>query len=141
MRHDPLCALLKLHRLAMDRARHDLAERMQAERQAQAALRQAGAELDRQVTEAGHLAQNTGWADAFALWLPRGQAAMQASRDAAARADAAMASARATLGQVRAMARATEDLLARRMAEKAQALARQEQMLLDEAGQRQSGKR
>ena len=139
MQRDPLSALLKLHRLSVDRARRDLAEHLQAERQAEAALHQAGAELHQQATEAGHLAQNAGYADAFALWLPRGQAAVQASRDAVARAEAATASARTTLGRLRAAARATEDLIGRRRAAKALTLARKEEAVLDEAGQWRGG--
>jgi flagellar export protein FliJ len=140
MRRDPLQVLSRLRHLSVDEARRALAARLQDEGRAGAALRDASAELHRQAAISADLVRDAGWADAFATWLPRGQTTAQAARDALARAETATELARAGLGMARAQARATEELLARRAREKTLMLARKEQALLDEAGQRRRGR-
>jgi flagellar export protein FliJ len=136
MRRDPLLALLRVRRLSVDEARRDLAARLEDERSAAQALHEAAGEPGRQAAAIRDLARDAPWPDAYALWLPRGQAAIRKARDALTQAETAAQNARAHLGLACAKAKATEDLLARRARDRALILARKDQAVLDEAGQR-----
>jgi flagellar export protein FliJ len=135
MAREPILALLKLRRLAVEEARQGLAGCLAREDAAERALAESEAILHREMLAAQSSASD-GEVEAFAAWLPQGRQAVRRAQEARDSAAAETALARAALTLARSAAEAVDNLVEqRRLAEGAEALKR-EQAVLDDIGQR-----
>lgn len=127
-----LATLLRLRRLEVLTAQRELAERLEAVQMAQLAVAAAAARLDAEGMAAVPHAGD------FMAWLPRGLAQLRARETELARAEAAAEGARGALLAARTAENATEALHAEARREAARAVARKDQMRLDEIAARRS---
>ncbi len=127
-----LNALARLRALALDEARRILAERIDTEAAAFAALRDAEATMARERQAAQALGTGDALVAAFAAWLPRGRAAIARSATAHDAALAATARARAALGAARSAAEAVDLVIAQHDTAATRAVGRRAQAALDE---------
>jgi flagellar export protein FliJ len=135
MARDPLVPLLKLRRLAVDDARHSLADCLAREDATEKALAEAEGALERE-TLAAQSSASDGEVEAFAAWLPYGRLAVQKAQSARDAAAVETTLGRAALTLARSAAEGVEKLIEQhQQAREAEAAAR-ERAVLDEAGQR-----
>ncbi len=136
MPREPLAAILRVRRLALDQATRELAECLRVETatgRAVAAVEQAIAQEQK---AASSLAGDDLVVEMFGAWLKRARQDLRAAVDARERAEAETARARAVVAAARAAVAAIESELARKAAEQDAAAARREQQVLDEVAQR-----
>jgi flagellar export protein FliJ len=137
MNRDPLEALLRLRRIAVDKARHDLADCLRAESDAEARVAAIAASIEHEAEVATDLSAGDAEVEAFAAWLRRIRPTQRAAEAAADEATAETAEARAALAMARAGVRAAEEMQSHR-ADAARAEAeRAAQRELDEAARRE----
>ncbi len=110
MKRDPLEALLRLRRMAVDKARHDLADCLRAESEAQARVADIAASIEHEAEVATDLSTGDAEVEAFAAWLRRIRPTQRAAEVAAQEATAEIAEARAALAMERAAVRAAEEM-------------------------------
>jgi len=136
MKRDPLEALLRLRRVAVDKARHDLADCLRAESEARANVMVITASIEREAEVATDLSSGDAEVEAFAAWLRRIRPTQRAAEAAADEATAETAEARAALAMARAAVRVVEEMESHH-ADAARAEAeRAAQRELDEAARR-----
>jgi hypothetical protein len=131
MRRRALQVVLRLRHLAVDEAKRALAEHLAAETSAEAAEQAAQSAIRREAEVASALEAGDGAVEAFAAWLPRGQAALDQARRRREEVDLAVTRTRA----------AVERLLATQDAAQAAEGARREQAALDETARNQHQRR
>jgi flagellar export protein FliJ len=136
--HDPLEALLRLRRLAVDQARRGLADCLRIESQAAQSVAAIEAAIEHEMEVATSLAAGDVEVEAFAAWLRRVRPKQQAAHAAETQAEAATAQGRAILAAARAAVKAAEEMLERHAAAKLAEAERQAQREIDEAAQRRS---
>jgi flagellar export protein FliJ len=141
MTHDPLEALLRLRRMAVDEARRGLAECLRQEADAATALDAIEASIARETAAAGGLAADDADVEAFARWLRRMLPEQHAAQAAEEDAEAATARARAVLAAARAAVRAAETMLEQHAATARANAQRGAQAEIDEAALRSRGQR
>ncbi len=95
MTRDPLEALLRLRRIAVDEARRDLAECLRVESEAAAAVAAIEAAIEQETEVATSLAAGDAEVEAFAAWLRRIRPKQRAALEAETQAEAETARARA----------------------------------------------
>jgi flagellar export protein FliJ len=136
MKPDPLESLLRLRRIAVDKARHDLADCLRAESEVQARVAAIAASIEHEAEVATDLSTGDAEVEAFAAWLRRIRPTQRAAEAAAEQAAAEAAEARAALAMARAAVRAVEEIQSHH-ADAARAEAeRAAQRELDEAARR-----
>jgi hypothetical protein len=136
MARDTLQALLRLRRLAHDEARRALSAAVAQEALALAAADATEREIARETELACRLEADDAAVEAFGVWLVEARRRAEATRDAAERAEAETARARATLNLARAGLESAEAVAAERAGLVAKAEARREQHALDELTRR-----
>ena len=141
MRRSALQMVLRLRHLAVDEAKRALAEYLAAETRAEAAEHTAQSAIRREAEVATALEAGDGAVEAFAAWLPRGQAALEQARRRRNEVELAVTQARAALRVARADEAAVERLLATQDAAQAAEGARREQAALDETARNQHQRR
>ena len=132
MSQDPLEALLRLRRMAVDESRRGLAACLRGESEAAAAVAAIEAAIERETEAATNLAAGDAEVEAFGAWLRRIRPKQEAAEAAEAEAETATARARMLLGAARAAVRAAEEMLAKRAAEAQAAAERKAQGDIDE---------
>jgi flagellar export protein FliJ len=133
MPRDPLRAVLRLRRLALDEARRELGHCLAAEAVAIADRKAAEAAIQTEEQAAAALDADDGAVEAFAAWLPRGRQAIAQAEAGVIRAETATAQARARLTAARAAAEAAEQMMDARFSADHDAQARRDQAALDDA--------
>lgn len=128
---DPVAALLRVRKLALEGAQRDLASCLRAEAAAEERERRARHAVAQEAAAAARLAADDTQVEAFAAWLPVGRQAVAEAEEDAGRVRAETACARAALSAARSAARAAEELLAQRAAERASEDARKAQAEID----------
>ncbi len=136
MARDPLPTLLRLRRLAADEAKRALAEALGREAQAEAVAVGAEREIARETEIAMGLEADDAAVEAFGRWLTGSRRRVAGAREAAERAGAETARARAALNLTRAGLEAAEELAAGRARVQAEAKMRYEQHALDDLTRR-----
>ncbi len=139
MAHDPLEALLRLRRLAVDEARRSVAACVDAEAEAEQAVARLKQAVERETEVASSLAADDADVEAFAAWLRRIRPEQAAAYLARERAETETVRARAVLAAARAAERAVEATLERQAAARQAEAERLAQRDIDEAAQRQGG--
>ncbi len=134
--HDPLEALLRLRRHAVDEARRDLASCLRVEAEATQAVAMMTGKIEAETEAAASLASEDADVEAFANWLRRIKPQQAAVQHAQENAEADTTQARSLLAAARAAARAVEVMLERQAAERLAETERREQAALDEVAQR-----
>ena len=132
MKRRALQTVLRLRHLAVDEAKLALAEKLAAETDADAQVHRAQTAIRREIDAATSLDAGDGVVEAFAAWLPRGQAALEHAQRQRNEAEMAVTQARAALSVARADEAAVERLLATQDAAAAAEIARHEQAEQDE---------
>jgi flagellar export protein FliJ len=132
---DTLQTLLRLRRLAVDKARRGLADCLRQETVAEEKMRDLAAEIDRETDAVCRSAGDDRMVENFALWLRRARVEQDAAAGALLTAQTHMLEARAVLTAGREAVEVVESLIAQRDADRNATLLRQEQAILDEAGQ------
>ncbi len=127
-----LALIARARGLAVAEARRDLAARLAEADAATGAVAAAAAAIAAERGAATRMDAGDGSVEAFAAWLPRGTAALDARRDAQARAEAASDQARARLTVARSAEAAIDSLIARKAAEARVEGLKREQQVLDE---------
>jgi hypothetical protein len=127
-----LTSLLRVRTLALDTARQELAQRMDAEGLAELEAQAADQAIVTEMNLASSVDADDADVEAFARWLPRGRARLAAAQEAAERARADTVVARAGLAAAHSAARAVEDLLSQRHEEEYAEAAKREQAALDD---------
>jgi hypothetical protein len=126
----------RMRRLVVEEARQHLAGCLAAETAAATVRREAATALAREHDAATDPDAPDQAVEAYAAWLPRGRARLDAAEAALSRAEAASGQARAQLGAARAAEEAVQQrVAAAHAAERAEAL-RRDQAALDEAATR-----
>jgi flagellar export protein FliJ len=136
MKRDPLDALMRLRRIAADKARRDLADCLRAETEAAEGVAAIAASIEHEAEVATDLAAGDAEVEAFAAWLRRTRPQQRAAEIAVEEATADTAEARAALGMARAAVRAAEEMQAHRADAARAAAERAAQRELDEAARR-----
>jgi flagellar export protein FliJ len=136
MMHDPLEALLRLRRLAVDEARRGLAECLRVESEAASAVAAIEAAVHCETEVAASLSAGDAEVEAFAAWLRRIRPKQRAAHAAEEEAETATVSARAVLGAARAAVRAAEEMLEKHAAAVHAEAERRAQGEIDEVAQR-----
>jgi len=136
MTHDPLEALLRLRRLAVDDARRGLGDCLRAESEASAAVSSIEDAIVRETEAATDLAKGDAEVEAFAAWLRRIRPTQHAAHEALDAAERETAEARVVLGAAQAAVRAVEAVLEEHAAAAVAADERRAQAAIDEAAQR-----
>jgi len=136
MKRDPLDALMRLRRIAADKARRDLADCLRAESDATAAVEAIAALIEHEAEVATDLAAGDAEVEAFAAWLRRMRPQQRAAEIAAEETTADTAEARAALAMARAAVRAVEEMQAHHADAARAAAERAAQRELDEAARR-----
>lgn len=136
MSSEPLEALLRLRRLAVDEARRGLAECLRLESEAATAVSAIRASMERETEAATSLMAGDAEVEAFAAWLRRILPKLHAAEVAEAEAEAATVEARGVLGAARAGVRAVEETLERHAAAAQAEAERKAQAEIDEAALR-----
>ncbi len=139
MPRDPLDAVLRIRRQAVDAARRHLAACLTAEEAARHRVAWAEAQIDEEARAAADLAAGDSAVEAFATWLPVGRAAVATAQAAYEKAVADVTLARAAVTMARAAAEAAADLQRRRAADHAALAERRAQNALDEVAARSGG--
>src|SRR4029077_3754057 len=111
MTHDPLEALLRLRRLAVDEARRGLGDCLRAESEASAAVSSIEDAIARETEAATDLAKGDAEVEAFAAWLRRIRPKQPAAHEALDAAEREATEARVVLGAAQAAVRAVEEVL------------------------------
>ena len=137
MPRDPLQTVLRLRRLANDEARRAVSDAVTQETLAQRVADMVEDEIARETALACKLEADDAAVEAFGAWLTCARQRAEATRNAAERAAAETARARAVLNLARAGLEAAEALLASRLDAAAAAQARHEQHALDDLTRRQ----
>jgi flagellar biosynthesis chaperone FliJ len=132
MKRRALQTVLRLRHLAVEEAKRVLAEKLAAETEADAQEHAAQSAIRREIEAATALDAGDGVVEAFAAWLPRGQAVLEQARRRRNEAEMAVTQARAALRVARADEAAVERLLATQDAAQATETARREQAAQDE---------
>lgn len=136
MSRDPLPALLRVRRMALDEARRLLATRLQAEAEAEADALAAERTILAEADAARALTADDGVVETFAAWLPGARRRAEAARAAQEAAQAETSLARAGLQLARAAVEAAEALQSRQAEGRAAEAARKEQIALDDMAPR-----
>ncbi len=136
MSRDPLPALLRVRRMALDEARHRLAATLQAEADAEADALAAERAILTEADAARALTADDGVVETFAAWLPGARRRAEAARAAQEAAQAETSLARAGLQLARAAVEAAEALQSRQAEDRAAKAARKEQITLDDIAMR-----
>jgi flagellar export protein FliJ len=136
MKRDPLAAVLRLRRLAMEDATRDFAECLRSEAEAGKAVAAVEAAIDRETEIASSLEAGDAVVEAFGAWLKRVRKDLRAAQTLHEHSENETARARAALGVARAAVKATEHLIAEQDAAATLEVARQEQRELDESGRK-----
>lgn len=136
MKRDPLDALMRLRRIAADKARRDLADCLRAESAAAEAVASIAASIEHEAGVATDIAAGDAEVEAFAAWLRRMRPAQRAAETAAQEATADTAEARAALAMARAAVRAVEEMQSHHEDAARAAAERAAQRELDEVGGR-----
>jgi flagellar export protein FliJ len=132
MTPDPLDALLRLRRMAVDEARLGLAECLRTESEAANAAGEVDAAIDRETEAASSLAAGDAEVEAFAAWFHRIRPRQHAAHEAEATAEAETVSARAILAVAQAAVRAAEEMMAKHAAAAHAGAERRAQAEIDE---------
>ena len=140
MPRDPLDALLKLRQRGQDDARRALSRAVQHETDAATAAKAADCAITDEQQAAMDLQAGDSVVEAFAAWLPTARARAAEAWNAAERAQAEVARARALLAAAQAAAKTVETLMQQRAASHAAAAERRTQADMDEMGARQRGR-
>ncbi len=141
MPRDPLDAVLRVRRMAVDTARRHLAECLAVEEAARNRVAWAEAQIDEEARAAADVTAGDNAVEAFAAWLPVGRAAVTAAQAAYEKAVAEVTMARTAVTMARAAAEAAADLQRRRAAAHAALAERRAQNALDEIAARSSNER
>ena len=136
MKRDPLDALMRLRRIAVDKARRDLADCLRAESAAASAVATIAASIEHEAEVATDLAAGDAEVETFAAWLRHMRPKQRAAEAAADEAAAETAEARAALAMARAAERAVEEMQAHHADAARAAAEREAQRELDEVGRR-----
>jgi flagellar export protein FliJ len=112
MIHDPLNALLRLRRIAVDQSRRDLADCLRAEGDAEAAMEAIAASIEHEAEVVTDLGVGDAEVEAFAAWLHRMRPRQQAAQQAVEQAEAETSAARAALTVAQSAMRTVEEMLA-----------------------------
>jgi hypothetical protein len=136
MARDPLVVLSRLQGIALDAARRALADRLGEQYAAGGRSADLAATQAREAAAQASLPELAVAPDAYAAWLSRMQADRQAAQTALRTATQATTTARATVNEERAAARALDAVLAQARERRRRDAAGQEQRVLDEAGSR-----
>ncbi len=135
MARDPLTALLRVRRLALDEARRSLADCLEAEAIAVRSLKKAEAEIVRERATAASLDADDGAVEAFAAWLRVARDRSERAAAAHERVTAETARARGIVALARGSFEAAQAALERKAADERDARQHREQLSLDEAVQ------
>ena len=136
MTHDPLESLLRLRRLAVDEARHGLADCLRVESEAARSVAAIEASIEHETAVATDLASGDAEVEAFAAWLRRIRPKQHGAHAAEAEAEASTVQARAVLAAARAAVRAAEEILQQHVAARLAEAEHQAQREIDDAAQR-----
>jgi flagellar export protein FliJ len=131
-----LDSVLRLRQMALDEAKRELAECVQAVTEASDRTKAAASAIHRERAAAEALEAPDTAVEAFAAWLPRGLRAVDAAREAEARGEAALTQARVRVANARSAVEAIETVLREREEARQAELRRAEQAEMDEVGQR-----
>ena len=131
-----LDSVLRLRQMALDEAKRELAECVQAVTEASERTKTATSAIHRERAAAEALEAPDAAVEAFAAWLPRGLRAVDAAREAEARIEAALTQARVRVTNARSAVEAIETVLQGREEARQAALRRAEQAEMDEVGLR-----
>ena len=135
MSRDPIEALLRLRKAAVDGARRDLAECLRAESEATAAVAAIESAIAREAELAANLAAGDAEVEAFGAWLRRIRPKQRSAHAAEQDAETATAQSRAVLAAARAAVRAAEEILERHAAVAQAGAQRRAQTEIDEVAQ------
>jgi flagellar export protein FliJ len=136
MKRDPLAAVLRLRRLAMDEASRDFAECLRGEAQAEQAVMAVEAAIERETEIASSLEASDAVVEAFGAWLKRARKDLRGAQAVREQSESETARARAALAVARAALKATEHLIAEQVAAAAAEADRKEQHNLDDMGRK-----
>ena len=136
---DPLPVVARLRRLEVDAAQRALAECLRDEAAAALTLRALDTAITAE-TDAATASEDDRAVEDFALWLHRTERDRAAAEAVLARAETRSTEARAVLSATRSAARAMDEILTVRAAERQAVAAGREQIALDEAGGRRNGR-
>jgi len=136
MKRDPLAAVLRLRRLAMEDASRDFAECLRSEGETRQAVAAVEAAIERETDIASSLEAGDAVVEAFGAWLKRARKDLRAAQSRHEQSESETARARAALAVARSALKATEHLIAEHEAAAALEAARQEQRELDEIGRK-----
>jgi hypothetical protein len=135
MARDPLTALLRVRRLALDEARRSLADCLAAEATAARSMTEAEAEIVRERATAASLDADDAAVEAFAAWLRVARGRSEQAAAAHERVTAETTRARAIVAVARGSFEAVQAALDRKAADEREERQRREQLSLDEAVQ------
>ena len=113
MSRDPLDALVRLRRLAVDQARKALADCLRTEEAAEASVARIAAAIDRETDAAASLSTTDAEVEAYAAWLRRIRPEQHAAHEAQDQAEAETLRMRAVVASARAAVQAAEDMVER----------------------------
>ena len=133
---DPLDALVRVRRMALDETRRSLSGCLAAEDASAAARACSEAVILSERSAVERVDTDDAAVEAFAAWLPIGRARVRHAVEVHDRCMADTARARAAVAVARAAHEAAEELLARKRDEQRLANQRQEQRVVDEMGAR-----
>lgn len=133
MSRDPLDALVRLRRLAVDQARRALADCLRSEEETEAAVARIAAAIERETDAATDLSTSDADVETFAAWLRRVRPEQHAAHAALDQAEVETIRARAVVAAARAAVRAAEEMVERHEAERRADAARHAQREIDEA--------
>jgi hypothetical protein len=136
MSRDPLDAVLRIRRMAVDAARRHLADSLTIEEAARKRVAAAEARIESEAAVAADLATGDSAVEAFAAWLPVGRAIVGAAQAEHEKALTDVNMARAAVTVARASAAAAADLQSRRAADRAALAERRAQNAMDEVASR-----
>jgi flagellar biosynthesis chaperone FliJ len=136
MPHDPLQALLRVRRRAVEEGRRTLAISLDAASIAAEAVREAELAIIRETERATESGGGDNLVEAFAAWLPGARRRVAQALDWQDRQEAEVARCRADLTACRQALESLEQLCTSRRMRADEAAARQEAQRLDEAGSR-----
>jgi flagellar export protein FliJ len=133
MSRDPLDALVRLRRLAVDEARKALAECLRTEEATEASVARIAAAIERETDAAASLSTSDAEVEAFVAWLHRIRPEQHSAHEAQDEARAETLRMRAVVSAARAAAEAAEELVERHEAARRADEQRQAQRDIDEA--------
>jgi len=136
---DPLEALLRLRRLAVDEARRGVAACVDAEAEAARTVARLKEAIERETEVASSLTTDDADVEAFAAWLRRIRPEQAAAHAARERAETETARARAVLAAAHVAERAAEAMLEQQASARLAEAERLAQRDIDEAAQRRGG--